>query len=105
MSYVILRTDSADLHIRNIFLRVAENFGNTVALEKLNEFEKSVSLLSDNPYLGELPRYPAIRRRGYRVLILEKNLVFYTVNDEKKEITVCAVVDQRQDYLKILNGL
>jgi hypothetical protein len=31
----------------------------------------------DNPGFGEVPRYPLLKRQGYRVLILEKELVFY----------------------------
>ena len=37
--------------------------------------------------------------------ILEKDLVFYKIDDERKVITVYAVVDQRQDYLSIIRGL
>ena len=40
-----------------------------------------------------------LRRQGYLVLILEKDLVFYKVDDNKKQVIVYAVVDQRQDYL------
>jgi len=39
------------------------------------------------------------------VLILEKDLVFYKVDDKNKLVTVYAVVDQRQDYLSIIRGL
>lgn len=46
-----------------------------------------------------------LKRQGYKVLILKKNLVFYKINEEKKEVTVYAVVDQRQDYLNIIRGL
>mgnify|MGYP000264949034 len=41
----------------------------------------------------------------YKVLILEKNLVFYKINEEKKEVVIYAVVDHRQDYLNIIRGL
>lgn len=61
--------------------------------------------LRDNPYVGVEPRYNVLRRQGYLVLILEKDLVFYKVDDEKKVVTVYAVVDQRQDYLSIIRGL
>ena len=105
MSYNIVRTDTADLLIRKIILYIAENFGNDVALEKLEELEMSIMALAENPLLGEIPRYPALRRQGYRVLILEKNLIFYKVNDDRKEVIIYAVVDSRQDYLKILRGL
>ena len=39
MKYEILRTDTADAGIRRIILYVAQNFGNDIALEKLDEIE------------------------------------------------------------------
>ena len=64
-----------------------------------------IGLLEDNPYLGTIPRYPVLKRQGYKVLILEKDLIFYKINDDKREIIIYAVVDQRQDYLNIIQGL
>ena len=105
MEYNVIRTDVADLQIRNIILYVAENFGNDVALEKLDNLEKSILALGDNPDIGTQPKYPVLKRQGYKVLILEKNLVFYKVNENKKEVIIYAVVDQRQDCLNIIRGL
>ncbi len=105
MNYKVIRTEIADTQIRKIILYVAENFGNVVALEKLEELEQSISDLGMNPFKGIEPHYLVLKRQGYRVLILEKNLVFYKVNEEKKEVVVYAVVDQRQDYLNIIRGL
>ena len=105
MKYKVERTDTADSLIRRIVLSLAENFGKDVALEKLNYLEGSIIALSENPYIGVEPRYNVLKRQGYRVLILEKNLVFYKVDDTKKIVTVYAVVDQRQDYLSIIRGL
>lgn len=84
---------------------VAENFGNEVALKKLEELEQSILELGNHPSMGLEPRYLVFKRQGYKVLILEKNLVFYKVNEVKKEVVIYAVVDQRQDYLKIVRGL
>lgn len=105
MSYEIVRTDTADSQIHSIILFVAEKFGNEIALQKLDALEKSMLSLADNPLLGMEPRYPALKRQGYRVLILEKDLVFYKVNEEKREIVIHAVVDQRRDFLSIIRGL
>ena len=52
-----------------------------------------------------IPKYPVLKRMNYKVLVLEKNLVFYKVEQEKKEIIIYAVVDQRRDYLNIILGL
>ncbi len=103
--YTVIRTDTADALIHNIILDIAEKFGVEVALEKLEELEKQIMLLADNPYIGIDPRYMILRRQGYKVLITEKNLVFYKINKIKKVVTVYAVVDQRKDYLNIIRGL
>jgi toxin ParE1/3/4 len=100
-----VRTDTADAGIRNAIIYVAQNFGNDVALKKLDEIESGILNLEDNPYLGITPRYQALKRQGYMVLVLEKNLVFYKVDETNKEVIIYAVVDQRQDYLNIIKGL
>ena len=105
MKYKVLRTDTADALIRNVVLYIAENFGNEIALNKLDDLEKSILQLEDNPYIGTEPRYTVLKRQGYKVLILEKDLVFYKIDENRKVVTVYAVVDQRQDYLSIIRGL
>lgn len=105
MKYTIVRTDTADAGIRKIILYVAANFGNDVALKRLDELEAKINALADNPYIGVTPRYPVLKRQGYKVLILEKDLVFYKVNELKKEVVIYVVVDQRKDYLNIIRGM
>ena len=105
MKYKVIRTETADVQIRKIILYIAENFGNAVALEKLKKLEQSILDLGDNPFNGVEPRYLVLKRQGYKVLIFEKNIVFYKVDEQKKEVIVYAVVDQRQDYLNIIRGL
>ena len=76
-----------------------------LALQKLDELEESIFYLGDHPDIGIIPRYGILRRQGYRVLVLEKNLVFYKGDEERKRVVIYAVVDQRQDYLNIIRGL
>ena len=105
MRYKVLLTDTADALIRNIVLYIAENFGNETALSRLEDLERSILKLAENPYIGTDPRYTVLKRQGYKVLILEKDLAFFKIDENKKEVTVYAVVDQRQDYLSIIRGL
>ena len=103
--YTVIRTDTADALIHKIILDIAEKFGVDVALDKLDELEKQIMLLADNPYMGTEPRYMILRRQGYKVLVTEKNLMFYKIDKIQKVVTVYAVVDQRRDYLNIIRGL
>ena len=105
MKYEVIRTDTADSLIRKIVLYAAVNFGTDVALEKLDNLEEAIMSLGENPYIGTDPKYNILKRQGYLVLILDKDLVFYKVDDDKRQVIVYAVVDQRQDYLSIIRGL
>lgn len=42
--YRIIRTDTADAGLRKIILYVAANFGNAVALEKLDNIESGIKI-------------------------------------------------------------
>lgn len=105
MNYKVVQTETADAQIRKIILYVAENFGREVAIEKLEELERNLLDLGKYPQKGVEPRYLVLKRQGYKVLVLEKNLVFYKINEEKKEVIIYAVVDHRPDYLNIIRGL
>ena len=103
--YSIIRTDTADSCLTSIILYIAEKFGKKTALEKLSEIENSINALAEDPYIGMEPRYMTLKRQGFRVLILEKDLVFYKINETDKVVVIYAVTDQRQDFMKILKGL
>ncbi|MSS19472.1 type II toxin-antitoxin system RelE/ParE family toxin [Pseudoramibacter porci] len=105
MKYKILKTDTADAQISRIVLHVAQHFGRRTALAKLDEIESSILKLGDHPDLGVRPRYPTLRRQGYRVLVLKKDLVFYKIDEPAQTVIIYAVVDQRQDYVDIIRGL
>ena len=77
MKYRIVRTDTADAGIRKIILYVAQNFGNNVALEQLDEIESRISSLADDPYIGAEPRYPVLKRQGYKK-------IWYSIRSTKR---------------------
>lgn len=105
VKYKVIRTDTADAGIRSIILYIAQNFGKEIALKKLDELEKQILALEDDPYLGIELGYLVLKRQGYKVLAHEKNLVFYKVDEQRKCVVIYGVVDQRQDYLNIVRGL
>ena len=105
MSYKIYRTETAEACLTKIVLYIAQNFGKEIALQKLDDIEQRINSLKDNAYTGSDPGYLVLKRQGFKVLILEKDLVFYKVFEERKEVIVYAITDQRQVYLRILRGV
>lgn len=103
MKYKIVRTDQADEQLRNIIFYIADDSGSIdIALNYLGKIEKAVKRLEDFPLSGSIPRYLILRKQGYRVVVVERHLVFYKVNSDERVVTIYAIVDGRQEYKNLL---
>ncbi len=103
MKYKILRTDKADDQLREIIFYIADDSGSIdIALDYLDKIEKAINRLEACPMSGSIPRYSILRKQGYRVLIVERHLVFYKVNEDKKVVTIYAIIDGRREYRNLI---
>ncbi|MCI5874908.1 MAG: type II toxin-antitoxin system RelE/ParE family toxin [Clostridiales bacterium] len=103
MKYRIVRTDKADDQLRNIIFYIAEDSGDIdIALNYLGKIENAINRLEGFPMSGSIPRYSILRKQGYRVLVVERHLVFYKVDDIAKTVTIYAIVDGRREYRNLL---
>ena len=66
------------------------------------KIEKAILNLEAFPYSGHIPRYAILKRQGYRVLIVERHLIFYKVNDNEKLVMIYAVIDGRREYINLI---
>lgn len=86
-------------------MNIARNFDEDIALKKLDDLEKNIYLLEDNPYLGITPRYPVLKRQGYQVLILEKDTILVRLLQKIWAIGVllisiqCSIIDIEKGIL------
>lgn len=72
-----------------------------IAASKLaDKIEKNLELLSENPELGRIPRDEEIRNLGYRYLIIQNYIIFYTI--DKKAILVHRILHSARNYKSIL---
>lgn len=65
-----------------------------------NKIEKNLELLSENPNLGRIPREEEIRNLGYRYLIVQTYLIFYTI--EERTIFVHRILHGARNYKTLL---
>ena len=101
--YKILRTDQAEDQLRDIIFYIADDSGDVeVALKYLDAIETAITRLQEFPQSGSIPRYSLLKKRGYRVLIIEKHLVFYKVYEEEETVMIYAVVDGRREYRNLI---
>lgn len=103
MKYKIIRTDKADEQLKEIIFYIADDSGSVdIALNYLNKIETAINRLAEFPMSGSVPRYSVLRKQGYRVLVIERHLVFYKVNEREKIVTIYAVVDGRREYKNLI---
>ena len=103
MKYKIMKTGKADEQLREIVFYIADDAGSVdLALNYLDKIETAIRRLEDFPASGSIPRYAILRRQGYRVLIVERHLVFYKINEVEKTVTIYAVIDGRREYLNFV---
>lgn len=101
--YKILRTDKAEDQLRDIIFYIADDSGDVnVALRYLEKIETAINRLQNFPNSGNVPRYSILKKQGYRVLIVEKHLVFYKVNEENNTVIIYAIVDGRREYKNLI---
>jgi len=103
MKYAIIRTDKFNDQLYEIINYIAGDSDMIdVALHYLDKIEKAVKVLEDFPLNGSSPRYRILKKQGYRVLIVEKHILFYKVNEDERLVTLYAVVDGRREYLNLI---
>jgi len=77
-----------------------ENDNKSAANELVSVFENNFELLSNNPLLGRIPRDEEIKKMGYRYLIVQNYLIFYSIED--KSILIHRIIHGARNYKDIL---
>jgi plasmid stabilization system protein ParE len=74
---------------------------NPAAADALQQtIERSLQLLCRHPHMGRIPEEEELVRMGYRYVVIEDYLAFYTI--EGDEIIVHRIVHGARDYLSFL---
>lgn len=83
--YEIFYLQTAERDLYEIFDYIKKD-SPSAASSMLEKIDTAVSHLSINPELEVVPRDTRLRNLGYRMLIVEKYLVFYVVKEESVQI-------------------
>ncbi|NLJ40135.1 MAG: type II toxin-antitoxin system RelE/ParE family toxin [Clostridiales bacterium] len=101
--YEIIRADKAEDQLRDIIYYIADDSGSIdTALKHLDKIEEAINRLKEFPNSGSIPRYSILKKQGYRVVIVEKHLIFYKANKKNKTVIIYAIVDGRGEYINLI---
>lgn len=70
------------------------------ALNLADKIEKNLELLTDNPFLGKSPSDSDLKLLGYRYLVIENYIIFYTI--EKRTILIHRILHGARNYKSLL---
>ena len=104
-TYAIIPTEKFNKELHQQILYIAMQFSKETAIQVKENIQNSISNLMNHPYMGTTPKIRSLKDNDLRMLILEKLIIIYTVVEKTKTIYLLSIVDQRQDYINILNGL
>ncbi|MDO4553309.1 MAG: type II toxin-antitoxin system RelE/ParE family toxin [Bacillota bacterium] len=78
---------------------ISDVLNNPAAAETLmTEIERAVEQLEQFPYIGSELEDACLAAKGYRKLVVENYLVFYIVNDERREVIIMRVMYGAREY-------
>src|SRR4030042_676393 len=97
--YTIRLLQTAEDDFKEIITYLA--LDNPSAAEAIAEkIEKTLSSLSTYPFIGKTPNEEELANMGYRFLVVQNYLIFYTIEDHT--IWVHRIIHGARDYLSLL---
>ena len=99
MRYIVTLSKETDAKISSILSYIAAlSQSHDTALKALERFESALAQLANAPHSGSLPRCAPRIRRGYRVLAVDKCLLFHTIDDAAGRVLLHHIFDSRAAY-------
>jgi plasmid stabilization system protein ParE len=99
MTYDLLLSDTFKANILREMEYLSSCTSEAKAQETLGAILKRLDALRDFPYLGTSPISPELRNWGARVIIFDRYLVFYKVNEVAKCVVLTFFIPAKTNYL------
>lgn len=101
--YSLKFTLSAQEDLLRIKYFIEDNFSEDVALIKLKKIMLEIKRLAEYPLLGRPLANQIDTPTDYLVLAIDKNYVFYRINENT--VLIIRILDTRQDFMNALFGV
>lgn len=73
----------------------------TAALKLADEIQANILQLEDFPFSGVIPKNRRLARQGYRILIIQSYLVFYSLPDDET-VEIRRIISGKRQYQFLL---
>ena len=70
----------------------------SVAQKLINNLNNKIGNLSEFPLIGIVPRDKQLKSKKYRLLIINKFIVFYFIDNQKEHVKIARVLSNKRNY-------
>lgn len=103
MNCKVIFTDTAEADLRDIAFYIANQSGNkNIAIRFVNKLREKCRILKTMPESGSFPKDRVLVSNGYRFLVHDNYLIFYSYVKEEKTVYVNAIFNAKQDYTCVM---
>ncbi|MFA6309329.1 MAG: type II toxin-antitoxin system RelE/ParE family toxin [Clostridia bacterium] len=101
--YTLKLTLKAEKDLDDIYQYITTKlFAGIAAQNLLIRIENEIMLVKEFPHSCSLVRDNALRKKGYRKLIVDNFIAFYLINEDKKQVIIMRVLYGASNYTNIL---
>lgn len=98
-------TTPAEEDLLSILEYISSILKSSVAAENLlDEIEEKTELLAENPFIFPLAKDEYINKRGIRHIPVKNYFVFYTIEEDKKIVSIIRIMYARRDWINLLRN-
>lgn len=106
MKYRIEFTDTAKSDLRNIAVYIAEQTKDKETAKKfVKELSERCLPLEDFPQMGAVPKDRILVSYGYRFIVHNEYLIFYSADEPKKTVYIQAIFNAKKDYMRVFKRI
>jgi addiction module RelE/StbE family toxin len=102
-NYNIRFTRKASYDLDEVFQYFYEQTENDVVGDRILErLESEIIHLSELPRAGSYLQDEVLQLKGYRKCVVENNIVFYLIEDQKERVIIVRILHERRCYAHLL---
>jgi len=84
----------------NYYLEILKNPNAAISL--IDEIEEKFNILKYNPYISEIENDEYLKTKSIRSVLVKNTLLFYTIDEDKNEVTILRILYARRNWIDIL---
>ena len=106
MKYSLCITDLAEEDILTSVRYISETLKNPIAANKLlDEIERYEKILEETPNIFPFVHDEYLAQKGIKFFTVKNFLLFYTVNEDTKNVNIIRFLHGRRDWKNILTDI